>query len=239
MASPVVGAYGTQNLVTKFLHNAQTSQYLVYFKPPGGVIDYVRTNKGVDWSAMAERINIRCFDAKLPTSNFATHDVTSDFMGVTEKMAYRRIYDDTFSVSLFVDYEYKLLHFFEGWMDFIAGKQAGGVTNQAYKSYTNGTRMRYPKQYRTNAIELIKFDRDLDNHIKYSFVEGFPISMDSMPLSYGASDVLKLSVNFNFVRYVTEPFRDTSTSAKVEEFFFNNYKKIQKLGAQDDLKVSN
>ena len=63
--------------------------------------------------------------------------------------------------------------------------------------------------------------------------------MDSMPISYGASDVLKLTVNFNFVRYVTEPFRDTSTSAKVEEFYFNNYKKIQDLRAQDDLKVSN
>ena len=227
MASPVIGAVGTRDLVNKFLDIAQTSHYLVYFKPPGGVIDYVRTNKGVDWSAMAERINIRCFEAKLPTSNFATHDVTSDFMGVTEKMAYRRIYDDTFSVSLFIDQEYKILHFFEGWMDFIAGKQSNGVTNTGFKNFTNGTRMKYPSQYRTNAIELIKFDRSLDNAIKYSFIEGFPISMDSMEVSYGASDLLRMSVNFNFVRYVTEPFADRNQSKILERFYSNSYGDVE------------
>ena len=37
-------------------------------------------------------------------------------------------------------------------------------------------------------------------------VEGFPISMNPMDISYGATDLLELTVNFSFVRYVTEPF---------------------------------
>ena len=209
MASPVVGKYSTENLVSKFLHNAQTSSYYLYFKPPAAVIRHIASTKGVYWNQLLERVNISCISAKLPASSFATHDVTGDFLGVTEKMAYRRMYDDSFSVTMLVDYEYKTLHFFEGWMDYIAGKQTGGQTNDNYKNFRTGSRMSYPNGsngYRTNAIELIKFDRDLDNSIRYTFVEGFPISMDAMEISYGATDLLRLNVNFNFVRYVTEPY---------------------------------
>tara|TARA_Y100001935_G_scaffold255206_1_gene267092 strand:- start:2233 stop:3075 length:843 start_codon:yes stop_codon:yes gene_type:complete len=209
MASPVIGRYNTESLVTKFLHNAHTSKYLVYFKPPAAVIRHIASTKGVFWNTLTERVNISCISAKLPGSSFATHDVTGDFRGVTEKMAYRRMYDDTFSVTMLVDHEYKTLHFFEGWMDYIAGKQTGGQTNNNYKNFRTGSRMSYPNGpngYRTNAIDLIKFDRDLDNSIRYSFIEGFPISMDAMEISYGESDILRLNVNFNFVRYVTEPY---------------------------------
>lgn len=227
MTTPVVGQYNTETLVTRFLHNATTSRYYLSFIPPGGVVEHLRVNKGIIWADMSEKINLRCISAKLPGSSLATHDVTSDFLGVTEKMAYRRIYEDTFSVTMLVDYEYKILHFFEGWMDYIVGKndQRTGTApadNDTYNNYRVGTRLNYPNGnagYRSNSIELVKFDRDNDNTIKYKFIEGFPASMDSMEISYDGTDLLRLNVNFKFVRYNTEPFVDREGTSTRERFY--------------------
>ena len=43
-------------------------------------------------------------------------------------------------------------------------------------------------------------------------VEGFPISMNAMEISYGPTDLLRLTVNFSFVRYVTEPYSNSATT---------------------------
>ena len=208
----------------KLMHNATTSNYFLSINLPKAVSTYIGQKKNilVDEN-LRERINISCTDATLPGSSFATHDVTSDFMGVTEKMAYRRMYDDTMSVSMIVDSEYKTLHFFEGWMDYIAGKEiTDRGSNENYKKFINGFRMNYPdsnpgelgKGYRSqNLIKLYKFERDVQTKqsIQYTLIQGFPISMNPMDISYGATDLLKLTVNFSFVRYVTEPYNPGST----------------------------
>ena len=204
--------YTTRDLMTKLMHSATTSNYFLSINVPRVVLSHITKTKGIAiTSNLRERINIACTSATLPGSSFATHDVTSDYMGVTEKMAYRRMYDDQMAVEMLVDSEYKTLHFFEGWMDYISGK---GIDDREgdYKNYTNGFRMNYPDGdggYREkNVIELFKFEKDVSERqsIKYTLVEGFPISMDAMDISYGPTDLLRLTVNFSFVRYVTEPF---------------------------------
>jgi hypothetical protein len=213
-----ISKYTTDSLITKLMHSATTSSYFLSINLPGAVSSYIKQKKNILVDAnLRERINISCTDATLPGSSFATHDVTSDFMGVTEKMAYRRMYDETMSVSMIVDPEYKTLHFFEGWMDYIAGKEiTDRGSNDNYKNFRNGFRMNYPDSdgelgvgYRSkNLIELYKFERDITSKqsIKYTLIQGYPISMNPMDISYGATDLLKLTVNFTFVRYVTEPF---------------------------------
>jgi len=221
MASPDVRPYSTNDLKNKFLHAATTSKYIVYFSPPTAVVNHLKIHKNIVWNDISEMVNISCVSAKLPGSSLATHDVTSDFLGVTEKMAYRRMYDDTFSVTVLVDSHYKVLHFFEGWLDYIVGKNdsnTGPSDNKSYETnYRIGTRMNYPNGpngYRSNVIELIKFNSDMgarnvgqgNQVIKYNFVEGFPTSMDPIELSYGSTDLLQLNVNFKFIRYNTEPY---------------------------------
>tara|TARA_B100001778_G_C18586746_1_gene630236 strand:- start:825 stop:1607 length:783 start_codon:yes stop_codon:yes gene_type:complete len=228
MASPVAGRLNIDDLKSKFLHTAQTNQFFVAFIPPKGVVDYIKEKKGVSWNDMGGQISLLCSEAKLPGSSFATHDVRSDFMGVSEKMAYRRMYDESFSVSMYVDYEYKTLHLFEGWMDYIAGKQATGRgTNNQFKNFRVGSRMNYPNSddgksgYRANCIEVVKFDRDMNNNIKYTMIEGFPLSIDPVELAYGQAEIMKLTVNFSFVRYVSEPFHtvlpDTNPQKPIPE----------------------
>ena len=212
--------YSTTDLITKLMHAATTSQFLLKINLPNSVRSHIQQTKGIliDQN-LEERINIACTDATIPGSSFATHDVTSDFMGVTEKMAYRRMYDDQMSVSMIVDSEYKTLHFFEGWMDYIAGKN---TTNRRgnYSRVANGFRMSYPdgnNGYRKeNVLELFKFERDatVNQSIKYTMIEGYPIAMNPMDISYGATDLLKLTVNFTFVRYITEPYDPGSSTSQ-------------------------
>ena len=207
--------FRTEELITKLMHSATTSNYHLSINLPGPVISYIEQKKkvGIKGTNLKERINLSCIDAKLPGSSFATHDVKSDFMGVSEKMAYRRMYDEQMAVSMIVDPEYKTLHFFEGWMDYISGKEISERgDNNHYKNFRNGFRMNYPDGdggYRQkNVIELFKFEKNVSERqsIKYTMIEGFPISMDAMEISYGPTDLLRLTVNFSFVRYVTEPY---------------------------------
>ena len=208
----------TESLITKLMHVATTSQFFLRINLPGAVKTHIQKTKGIliD-SNLQERINLACTDATLPGSSLATHEVTSDFMGVTEKMAYRRMYDEQMSVSMLVDPEYKTLHFFEGWMDYIAGKNITGREGN-YSRFENGFRMNYPDGdggYRQkDVLELFKFERDLSvkQSIKYSMIEGYPISMNPMEVSYGSTDLLKLTVNFSFVRYITEPYTPGSST---------------------------
>ena len=210
--------YTTRDLMTKLMHSATTSNYFLSINVPRVVTSHITKTKGIAiTSNLRERINIACTSATLPGSSFATHDVTSDYMGVTEKMAYRRMYDDQMAVEMLVDSEYKTLHFFEGWMDYISGKGINDRgNNENYKNFRNGFRMNYPDGdggYREkNLIELYKFERDtsVSQSIKYTLVEGFPISMNAMQLNYGGTEVLRLTVNFTFVRYVTEPYTPSS-----------------------------
>ena len=221
--------FTTDDLKNKLMHSATTSNYFLSINVPNGVKSHIQRTKGFAITPnLRERINIACTSATLPGSSFATHDVTSDYMGVTEKMAYRRMYDDQMSVQMIVDPEYKTLHFFEGWMDFISGKSINDRgNNENYKNFRNGFRMNYPdgstsnnresvnQGYRDkNVIELYKFERDtsVNQSIKYTMIEGYPLSMNAMDINYGATDLLRLTVNFTFVRYVTEPYSTGATS---------------------------
>jgi hypothetical protein len=59
----------------------------------------------------------------LPGSSLATHENNSDFTGVTEKFAYRRLYDDRIDFTFYVDAEnYLPIRFFESWIKFIVGE---------------------------------------------------------------------------------------------------------------------
>tara|TARA_Y100001963_G_C6459453_1_gene299457 strand:- start:73 stop:555 length:483 start_codon:yes stop_codon:yes gene_type:complete len=152
-------------------------------------------------------INLLCSEATLPGSTLNTHEVTNDYHGVTEKMAYRRIYDDTFGLTFYVDRNYNVIRLFERWIDYISGITDPGI----YKSPFVNQRIAYPDTYKQD-IFLTKFERDhysdeskvRKNMLEYTFVKAFPRDITAIPVSYEASQVLKCNVSFSFIRYVVE-----------------------------------
>ena len=64
-----------------------------------------------------------CSEAVLPGSQLATTEMNNDFTGVTERHAYRRIYDETIDLTFYVDADnYLPIRFFEEWISGIVNE---------------------------------------------------------------------------------------------------------------------
>ena len=187
---------------SRLLNVAQSSLYRLTLPVPQAVRS--RLSLG---SYDYDNISLMCCEASLPGSSLTTHEVNNDYHGVTEKMAYRRMYDETVGLTFYVDRNYKVIELIEGWMDYISGIDNARTYENPYVSY----RMAYPKSYKNN-IFLTKFERDHFSNqsdvprttLNYTFVNAFPLALTATPVSYEASDVLKCSVSFNYIRYVKE-----------------------------------
>jgi len=183
---------------------AQTSHYQVIF---GGLNDGLSTyldERGVDTRFITNSAGLLCSSASIPGSSLATADINGNFMGVQEKMAHTRIFTQM-QLEFYVDSDYRMIKFLEHWMEFIA---SGSNQNPGDNHYYY--RMQYPSAYKSNSTKIIKFDRDYKRELEYNFIGLFPINMSSVPISYDASDILKVSVAFNYERYI--PGKITSKS---------------------------
>lgn len=203
----------------KLMQPALTSHYEVYFHPPSEKLSKF-INYGKDLrinNELTDLLSLSCSEASLPGSTLATHELNNDFTGVTQRHAYRRLYDDRADFTFYVNHEYTQIRFFETWMRFITGEDIK-TANTLGRSY----RVSYPKYYKTT-INITKFERNIGivgkdgktspnphkgskdkgaRKIVYSFFNAFPVSVNSMPISYDVSQLLKITVSFSYDRYV-------------------------------------
>ena len=193
------------------LNPALTSHFEVTIPKPSGLSNTYLSQNGLPRFDQ-DKLNLLCSEAILPGSQLATHDITGDFHGVTQRHAYRRQFDDTIALTFYVDAEdYLPIKYFETWIKYIAGEQIAesdgrpGVESEEYFY-----RMNYPKDYMCKSgLEVTKFERSSIGDVKgtkagtmtYKFVNAFPIAVTSMPVSYDASSLLKCTVAFSYVRY--------------------------------------
>lgn len=204
-ATPRPYAKSMSQIKASLLEPALTSHYQCWFNPPQFVRNWSKA-KGFDYDALKndEFISLSCCEASLPGSSFMTNEIANDYTGVTERHAYRRQYDDRSDFTFYVDRgrpdgNYGVLLFFENWMSYIAGESFSlGLEKEEYFY-----RVTYPKYYKSSAIYLNKFERDYDGtYLKYRFLQAYPISISSMPVSYDSSQLLKCTVSFTYTRYV-------------------------------------
>jgi len=214
----MAGPFRTSDLKSRILNLAQTSVFQVKMQPPEAVMAHIRANTDINYNEDGEDIELLCSDASLPGTSLSTHEVTGDYRGVRERMAYRRMYDDTTDFVFYVDHDYDVIEFFDSWIDYISGVGEGqylSKDNQA--TYAANYRMNYPNSYMTN-VYISKFEKDVspDNKIfndgdkysmTYTFVQAFPLNIISTPVSYQQSDVLRVTVSMAYQRYVREKKR--------------------------------
>ena len=238
--------YKTSELKSRITNLAQTSVYQIRIQPPAGLSTLLKeVGRDLDYVRASEDIELLCDSAVLPGSSFATHEPTNDYAGVTERMAYRRMYDGTLDLSFMVDRSYNVIEMLDGWLDFISGVGITG-SRQSYKSRQANYRMTFPEEYRTE-IYLVKFEKDIKypelgdqtsiqsefispQTLQYTFVGAFPSSVTSTPVSYGASDILRVNVSFSYMRYVRER-KDVRLSSFRNSL---NFPQISLFGALQD-----
>ena len=180
---------------------AQTNHFLVSLTSlTPEVNSYLQafTNASDFRTFLSQRSGILCSDASLPTTAYATGDIRDNFMGVPQQFAHTRIYTDI-DFSFYIDQDYTLLKIFEGWMEYISSG-ADTATNQQRVAFYR--RMRYPDTYKCSNLYINKFEKNLKRTMRYQFVNAFPKSMSSVPVSYGPADILKVTVSFNYDRYI-------------------------------------
>jgi len=207
-----IGPIKTSKLKSRILQLAQTSVYQIKLSPPTDVLSHLKQN-GFDYAADGEDIELLCNSAVLPGSSLKTHDIIGDFQGVSEKMAYQRMYDEFVDLTFYVDHDYKVINLFDGWLDYISGKGSGQrLSRNSALSYAANYRMNYPNSYKTN-MSIVKFEKDVSPdksifeddktfQLTYTLVNAFPKTIVSTPISYEGSQILKYSVSMSIQRYV-------------------------------------
>jgi len=188
----------------KLLRPALTSHYTVEINRPSET--FKTGQKFYTDTYVQDVINLSCAEASLPGSSLLTHELQDDYIGVTEKIPYRKLHDDTLSLTFYVNHNYDQIKFFEGWIRYISGEpMVGEPTSDTVAKSTYNYRFRFRKQY-VASIFINKFERDYaSTYLRYHFLDAFPISINSMPISYDSSQLLKCTVNFSYTRYFLNP----------------------------------
>lgn len=231
----------------KLLRPALTSHYLCEFGIPGGYAGKVGINLdnwlkqkesaglgGVNYNSVNETLQLSCSEASLPGSSLLTNEINNDYTGVTERHAYRRTYDDRADFTFYVGHDYSIINFFEGWMSYISDEQVAGD----FKSPTYNYRMRFPKHYQTDSLYITKFERSVGSGessslLTYQFFKAFPTSINSMPVSYDSSELLKCTVSFTYTKYLINS--NYSYSNKENQFFTDSKTTANALGLSGSL----
>ena len=205
MASPPITRKRVSELKSVIMNPALTSHFLCEFTLPGASRTFMddRALSGFSGAKYGninnqELIQLSCSDATLPGSSLATSEINNDYSGVTERHAYRRLYDDRADFTFYVDNDYKILDFFENWISYIAGED--DLREQRSPNYTY--RVNFPKNYYSPSMYIVKFEKDYKRAFSYKYINAFPISINSMPVSYDSSQLLKCTVSFSYSRYV-------------------------------------
>jgi hypothetical protein len=199
----------------KLLRPALTSHFIVQIPKPKNFDGYLSDN-GVNLDQ--EKLNLLCSEATLPGSSLATHENNSDFPGVTQKFAYRRLYDDRIDFTFYVDADnYLPIKYFESWIKFIVAESISKDKNSGKlpSSYSNYFyRVKYPDDYiAQSGLKITKFERDhTGTELTYNFVSAYPIAVTSIPVSYDASSLLKCTVSFSYIRYYIESLKGTTAT---------------------------
>lgn len=173
---------------------------------------------GIEKKLYEEGISLLCAEASLPGSKFMTHEISNDRTGISEFHPYRRMFDNQIELTFYVNGEDHLpIRFFEGWMKFISNDLPleSGKSFSPTKPYS----MKFPKDYMcSDGFQITKFEKEHEDSssLTYRFYNSFPLSINSMPVSYDTSAVLKCNVTMSYTRYTMTPSQKKKKDSKEE-----------------------
>jgi len=180
---------------------ASSNNFSVEILFSGGVTSVV----GSQWSykdpaAQEEtRMMVFCDEVSLPGYQTGTGQVSRLTGDAQVYYPTTPIYNDI-QLSFMCDAYMTPLHKLNDWMKYIfddGGSNADGIER--------GTRLRYPDQYQAK-IKIYKTERSKTNDngaisTTYTLHDAWPYSIDSTPLSYGSSQLVKITANFYYRRW--------------------------------------
>ena len=193
--------YPINTIRSRFQTVALDNKYQIFIEPNLDVYN-AASDVGIERRFVDEDLGLYVSDAVLPGSSFADVEVSGDRQGITERMPFKRIYDDV-TFTFMVDRDYKVMRFFESWTQLINplhGQTDGKANDQVMT-------LSYPKNYKCT-MSIAKFNKDYFEtgigFLYYCFIRAWPLSVSSTPINYDSGSTLKLNVTFRYERYVME-----------------------------------
>lgn len=192
-----------------FTNVAQTTHYEVKLSSiPEQFKKYLKSKGEYNEKFISEELGLLCINAILPPTNLSYSKVIGNSIGIQENFAYRKTFNEM-RLEFYVDNQYKVMNFFQNWIDFITSganyiiedenilrlseKMPPVANNLFYK-------FQYPEYYKCDSLKIYKFEKSYDHIIEYNFRGLFPVSIDPINVSYINSESLKLNVNFAYDR---------------------------------------
>ena len=183
-----------------FRNLAQSSHFEVSFSGFSQQIDlsnYV-VSRGVDRNFIVDDLGLLCYNTSIPAGSSTTVRNSGNRTGIFEEFAHARTYD-SLKLTFYVDKKYKVLTFFESWLEFI---HSGSGFNEEDDNYF--VRNQYPEDYKMDLLKIYKFDRDYRTVIPYTFKKVFPTGVIPLQVDYSSSEILKLSVTLSYERFIAD-----------------------------------
>lgn len=172
-------------------------------------------------------LKVFCEEAQLPNVQAATGQVSGYRLGEGQvNYAHTKLYTD-FQLGWMCDANMTPLKFLNAWYSFIFSEydyddediiennSGYDTTNLSIEQLKNSAgnrnspdrqiRLRYPSEYQCN-VTIIKTEKGASapnerGSMMYTLMDVFPYSIDAVPLSYGASQITKVTANFYYSKY--------------------------------------
>ena len=157
---------------------------------------------------------------------------------------------------------YLPIQYFERWMQYIAGEDLNSSGQNDPNGKNFHYRFRYPDEYMCEGFQITKIEKDFYEEVRtsnlledivnvvagtnfgdtdykrrgsllrYNFVRSFPLAINSMPISYETSQLLKVTVSMAYIRYTIENLMDImpARAGRSLSFDFGNNPFAQALG---------
>lgn len=165
----------------------------------------------------ANYISVMCDDVSLPGVQAGTGQINGMYTGSgTYNYAHTRIFNDL-TMSWICDANMTPLKFLQSWMDsiFVEEDNQGlrktilqtGPSNVEDRHRNRSVRLNYLDEY-TLQVSILKAEKGKQSElgrpsIRYVCEGAFPYAIDSIPVSYGSTQLVKVSANFYYERWYT------------------------------------
>lgn len=181
-------------------------------------------NSSNDSAKPGSLINMFCDEAQLPAMQFATGQINGRHLGRGNlNYAHTRLVSD-FGLTWMCDANMTPYKFLISWYNFIQGTSVDSKDFNSLRNFKSNTkealgntsmRLRYPNEYQV-VLRIAKTERGANapnsrTSVVHVINGVYPYSIDAVPLSYGSSQITRVSANFYYDQI-------TTTAADIRNF---------------------
>ena len=196
----------------------------------------------VAYEGIQEIVSLFCDEAQLPNINTAQGTQTGRYLGSGSiSYPHTRIYTEL-QLGFMLDANLSVLKFLNKWVDFIFSGEASnkefndqatnlslstlqslGYSNTYKKQLNRVIRLKYKNEYaRTILISKTEMGPESTTQrvpITYVLEDAYPYAIDAIPLSYGNSQITKVTAQFSYARHYTIPNNITSVKGSIAKMY--------------------